>query len=230
MRAIGNPVKALIAGLVAGAGVALGLTAGSVADILRDHPARTVAVLAVTLVLQGLSLDVRGKGSIGTSAIGFLGAGIVLGAGPAMAIGVIAALAQWARRRGLAHRALFDAANFVLSAGAAAGAYEALTDAHSSRGATFAAATVAGLAFATVNSGLLCLVMALSESRSPRAVWLERFHWARFAVLAYGPVAGAAVLIYDEATAGGLIALFVLPVLLLLGMQHALSRRPGLSG
>jgi hypothetical protein len=41
-----------------------------------------------------------------------------------MAIGIVTALAQWGRSRGLAHRALFDAANLALSAGAAGVAFE----------------------------------------------------------------------------------------------------------
>jgi len=82
-----------------------------------------------------------------------------------MAIAGATALAQWLRSRGLAHRALFDTANYVLSAGAAGVVFDALAGSSAGGSARLAAALVAGLAYTVVNHVLLCAAMALSESR-----------------------------------------------------------------
>src|SRR5919204_6281751 len=90
----------------------------SARDALSGHSVEFAVLLGVTLVLQTSSIRVPGRGSLSASSIGILACAFALGAGAAMVIAVAAALAQWVRRRGLLHRAVFDAANFALSAGA----------------------------------------------------------------------------------------------------------------
>ncbi len=141
-----------------------------------------------------------------------------------MAIGVCAALTQYLRSRGLFHGALFDAANFALSAGAAALVYQHLADVSHSGGVRLIAALLAGLAYTAVNHGLLCLAMGLSETRSPVAVWRERFHFARYHFLAFGALALLAVTAYDEVGAASLLALVLPPILLAQSMRYQLRR------
>ena len=217
-------VVLLIAVVAAGAGAAIGLTGASIAEALRDHPAKSCAFLGMTLALQLFSIRVRGKGSVGVSAVGLIAAAIALGAGPAMAIGVVAALAQWVRSRGLAHRALFDAANFALAAGAAGGVYHSLVDGHSSAFARVAAGILAGVAYALVNNGLLCLAMSASESVSPVSLWRARFSWAMPYLAAFGPLAVCAAFTYGALGPSSLLVLLFPPVFLALALRQAAQR------
>jgi hypothetical protein len=217
-------VAILIAASAAGAATALGFAAGSIADALRDQAGRSIAFLAATIVLQLFAVRLPGRGSVGVSAVGLVAAAITLGTGPAMAIGVCAALAQYLRSRGFAHRALFDAANFCLAAGAAGVVYHQVADLDHSGGVRLVAALVAGLAYTAVNHGLLCLAMGLSELRSPMAVWHERFHFARYHFLAFGALAMLAASSYAELGAFSLLAFVVPPVLLAQSMREKLGR------
>jgi hypothetical protein len=219
-----GPVALLIAATAAGAVTAVAPTAGSIADALRDQTGRSLSFLAATIVLQFFAIRLPGRGSVSASAVGLVAAGIVLGVGPAMAIGVLTALAQWLRSRGLLHRALFDAANFCLAAGAAGLVYQRLADLNGSGGVRFVAAIGAGLAYTTVNHALLCLAMGLSETRSPVAVWDERFSWARFHFLAFGALAALAAGAYNELGAVSLLAFVLPPLLLAQSMRDRVAR------
>jgi hypothetical protein len=218
-------VAVLIAGAVAGAATGLGFAAGGIADALRDRLGASLAFLAVTVLLQLFALRLPGsRGSIGVSAVGLVAAGIVLGTGPAMLIGVCAALAQYLRSRGIFHRALFDAANFCLAAGAAGLVYQQLADLGHSGALRLAAALLAGFAYTAVNHGLLCLAMGLSEARSPLVVWRERFHFARYHFLAFGALALLAASAYNELGPASLLALVIPPVLLAQSIRDSLGR------
>ena len=214
-------VAGVVAVVVAAAAAAVAATLPATVDAVRERPETTGAVLALTLGLQLLTLRLPARGSIGFASLGLVLAGIVLGAGPAMVIGAVAGLAHWARTRGLFHRALFDAGNMALAAGAAAGLYELVRDTTPSGFAEFAAATAASAVYIGINHALLCTAMAVSESRSPRAVWLERFHWARYYFLGFGPVAGTLTIGDDHLRAGLLVALAI-SFALLLRMRHDL--------
>jgi hypothetical protein len=141
-----------------------------------------------------------------------------------MAIAGATALAQWLRSRGLAHRALFDTANYVLSAGAAGVVFDALADSSAGGSARLAAALVAGLAYTVVNHVLLCAAMALSESRSPFAVWRDRFSWAGLHFLAFGALGLLAATADAQLGAVALLAFLVPALLLAHSMRAALER------
>lgn len=219
-----TPVAALIATVAAGAAVALGFGGERIVEVVQDHPGRFAAFLAFTLFLQLFTLRLNGKGSIGLSAVGLVTAGIVLGAGPAMAIAVVAAVVQYVRRRGLLHRAVFDASNFALAAGGAAVTYAAVTDADSSTLVRFAAATLAGLVYGAVNNGLLCFAMATSDGRSVAATWQQHFSWAKLHLLAIGPLAASAALVYDEIGVAALAVFALPPLLVVASLQRQLVR------
>jgi putative nucleotidyltransferase with HDIG domain len=206
------------------ASAVLATLAGEAIRAISERPQAFLAFLALVVFLQLFSIELYGRGSLGVSATGMLAAGFFLGAGAAATIAVIAALIQWARRRGLFHRAVFDAANFSLSVAAAAAVYTSITDATSTTLVLIVAANVAGAAFAAVNNGLLCLAMSLSESLPLRAVWKERFHWARLHFLAFGPLALAIALAYRDLGVVAMLAFALPPALLAFSVKQYLDR------
>jgi hypothetical protein len=208
-----------IGSVAAGASVALVFAEPSIMAALRTHRTDVLVLLAVALALQLVSLNIAGKGSLGVSAIGIVAAAAIVGTGAAMAIGITLAVAQAVRRRGPLYKALFDASDFALAAGAAGMLYEAIVPDGASATSILAGATVAGAAYAVVNLGLLCVVMSAAESRTPLAIWEERFEWAWFGMLAFGPLAGIAAINYRQWLLGGVISLLLLALLLQLGMR-----------
>jgi hypothetical protein len=176
-------------------------------------------MLALTLVLQLFSVPVYGRGGFGVSAIGILAAAFLLNSGTAMAVAVVAALLQWARKRTEFQKAVFDAGNLALAAGAAGLTFHAL--AGTSR---LLAAALAGCAYAALNNGLVCLAMSLAENAGWRAVWHERFHWARFYFLLFGPLALVAETAYNLMGVQGLVAFALPPALMMLSARRYLER------
>lgn len=220
---MGSRTRLLVGAVaVGGAGtLAAGLATGGT-HAIGARPALFGSLLAFTLFLQFLSIRVPGRGSVGVSAVGLLATGVALGPGAAMAVAAVAAFAQFSHTRGLIHRALFDAGNFVLGSGAAALAYEHVADAR--RGVQIAAAILAGLIYTTLNHALLCLAMASSEQTSPVTVWMRRYHWARFHFLAFGLLAAAAGLLASEVGPATLVPLAVPPALVAISLRMRLRR------
>jgi hypothetical protein len=210
-------VASLIIGLAAALAVCLATAAPQIDRTVQTQPSRFVSLLALTLLLQLLSVQVYGRGSVSVSAIGILTGAFVLNTGAAMAIAIAAALAQWLRRRGQLYKAIFDCANFALSAGAASLVYHALIRER------FAGAVIAGLVYTAINNGLLCFVMSLAERIRFQSVWLERFHWARFHFLLYGPLALAGTIAYEQIGATGLAAFALPPALMILSLRQYLE-------
>ena len=87
-----------------------------------------------------------------------------------------------------------------------------------------ACAVVAGIVYSAVNNGFLCLAIGLSESQPVRRVWRERFRWARFHYLAFGPLAYASAAGYDAIGVVGLVAFTLPSALLLLSVRQYLER------
>ena len=75
---------------------------------------------------------------------------------------------------------------------------------------------LAGAVYAAINNGLLCLAMSLAERTSFSAIWFERFHWARFHFVLFGPLALAATIAYEETGTAGLVAFALPPALMVL--------------
>jgi HD domain len=221
---LGSPVAVLITVTAAVAGAALTLAGPFAAHELAAHPVRSVEFLLLTLALQVTSVPVHGNGRISVSAIGILATGIMIGPGAAMAFALVAAILQWISSRGLLHRAIFDAAQFVLTAGSGALAFQLLHAQLPSRGGAIGAAVAAGIVYSAVNNSFLCLAIGLSEGKSVRQVWNERFRWARYHYLAYGPLAYASAAAYDSIGIVGLVAFTLPSALLLLSVRQYLER------
>lgn len=202
-KSVDSRVSALIGAVAASAAAGIAFALPTIAHTVSADPRRVAAMLALTLVLQLFSVPVYGRGGFGVSAIGILAAAFLLNTGTAMAVAVVAALLQSARarRRSDLDKAIFDAGNLVLAAGAAGVTFHALDG--SSR--LFAAA-VAGCVYAGLNNGLVCLAMSLAEHAHWRTMWLERFHWARFYFLLFGPLALVAETAYKLMGVQGLVA------------------------
>jgi hypothetical protein len=183
-----------------------------------DQPARVATLLALTLALQMFSVQVYGRGSVSVSAIGVLASAFLFDTGTTMVIAVLAAVAQWIRTRREFYKGIFDAANFALCGAAASLIFQGLSDWR------LAAAVLAGLAYAAINNGLLCLAMSLAEHTPPSTIWFERFHWARFHFALFGPLALAATIAYEQVGTAGLVAFTLPPALMILSVRQYLER------
>ena len=217
---LASSVAALITLTASAASIGVVVTLEATIDSARQAPLAFAAFLVLTIALQFLSVDLYGKGAEGVSAMGMLAAGFALGPGPAMVIAIAAAVTQWIRSRGLLHRAIFDASDFALSAGAAALVYAVIEGATESLVLRAGGAALAGVTFKVLNTGLLCLAMSLSEAASPRVVWRERFRWASLHYLAFGPLAFVVALAHAKLGILGLVTFAVPPALMALSVRQ----------
>ena len=211
-------VVTLIVGLAITACVALTATSAGLISSAEKQPGRIVTLLALTLALQMFSVRVYGRGSVSVSAIGIVASAFLFDTGTTMAIAVLAAATQLVRRNSELHKAVFDASNFAISAGAASLVFHALHDWR------VPAAVLAGAVFAVINNGLLCLVMSFAERIAWRTVWFERFHWARFHFARFGQLALAATIAYEEVGVAGLVAFTLPPALMILSVRQYLEK------
>ena len=211
-------VVTLIVGLAITACVALTATSAGLISTAKEQPVRIVTLLALTLALQMFSVRVYGRGSVSVSAIGIVASAFLFDTGTTMAIAVLAAATQLVRKNSELHKAVFDASNFAISAGAASLVFHALHDWR------FPAAVLAGAVFAVINNGLLCLVMSFAERIPWTTVWFERFHWARFHFALFGPLALAATIAYEQIGIAGLVAFTLPPALMILSVRQYLER------
>jgi hypothetical protein len=207
MKMLFSPVGLFIAAAAATASGALVAGVASAPEAFARQAPELSALFALTLLLQSCSIRVSTRGSISVSSIPLLAAAFAIGPGPAMVIAIAAAVVQWIRRRGLLHRAVFDAANFSLAAGLAAVTFGLLTGGGAIDGTDIVAAFLAGGAYCLVNTGLLCMAMSLAEGAAPLAIWRQRFRWATPHYLAAGPLACTSLLVYEQIGLVGLAAL-----------------------
>jgi len=182
------------------------------------EPVRIATLLALTLGLQMFSVRVYGRGSVSVSAIGILASAFLFDTGTTMVIAALAAIAQSIRSRGQLYKAVFDASNFAIAGAAASLVFQALD------GWRLLAAVLAGVVYTVVNNGLLCLAMSLAERAAMSTIWFERFHWARFHYVLFGPLALAATIAYEQIGTTGLVAFALPPALMILSVRQYLER------
>jgi hypothetical protein len=211
-------VVVLVICLAITASTALIAAFSGIASTISEQPGQVATLLALTIGLQMFSVEVYGRGSVSISPIGILASAFLFDTGTAMAIAVAAALAGWARSRVELHKAVFNAANFALSAAAASLVFQALD-----RG-PLPAALVAGAAYAAVNNGFLCLVISWAEHTTWSRIWFERFHWARYHYVLFGPLALAATIAYERVGTTGLVAFTLPSALMILSVRQYLSK------
>jgi putative nucleotidyltransferase with HDIG domain len=211
-------VAVLIAALGTMATAGIVATADGIAKTLDAAPGRLATIAALTLALQFFSVRVYGRGSVSVSAIGILTCVFLLDTGTAMAVASLAAGAQWLRTQPELYKGAFDLGNYACSAGIASVVYDSLDTSQ------VGAAIAAGLAYAAVNNATLCLAMSTVEGVPFRTVWFERFHWARFHFVLFGPVALSATIAYEEVGAAGLVAFALPPALMILSVRQYVER------
>ena len=210
------------------AAVATGLLAGTAAQtvsVAGKHPGELALFAALTVALQLFSVEVVGSGGgrIGVSAIGVLSTAFALGVGPAVFVAALTALVQAIVSRGIVHRAVFDIGNFATSAGAGGAIAEA---AHAIGGTPVLviASFFAGAVYSGVNNTFLCLAIGLSADKRPLDVWRDRFSWARWHYIAFGPLAYAWATGYSTVGAVGVVAFALPPALVLVSVRQYLNR------
>src|SRR2546421_8615402 len=107
----------LFIGIVsAGAAALAGVTAAASWHQVIARPGAYLLLLGLTLALQILGFEIRGKGPISLADVGLIALAILAGPAAAIAAGLAAATARFVISRGRIHRALFDAANLGLAA------------------------------------------------------------------------------------------------------------------
>ena len=108
-------VVGLVIGLVIAACTGLIAASPGIVATLSTEPARVATLLALTLALQMFSVQVYGRGSVSVSAIGIVASAILFDTGTAMAIAVLAAVAQGLRRRTELYKGVFDADSALMA-------------------------------------------------------------------------------------------------------------------
>jgi hypothetical protein len=211
-------VVMLVIGLAIAASALLIATSQGLVATASEQPTRIATLLALTLALQMFSVQVYGRGSVSVSAIGIVASAFLFDTGTAMAIAVLAAVAQWIRSRSQLYKLVFDASNFALAAAAASLVFQVLDEWR------LPAAVLAGAVYAAINNGLLCLAMSLAEHMPFSTIWFKRLHWARFHFAMFGPLALAATIAYKQIGTAGLAAFTLPPALMILSVRQYLER------
>jgi putative nucleotidyltransferase with HDIG domain len=221
---ITSPVSVLITTVSVAASIVVAATAHDAVHVVAHRPFETVAFGLLAIGMQLLAVPIYGRGSISVAAVGLLATGFSLGVGVAVGVAILVAAVQLIRSRGLLHRALFDAANFTLATAGAASVYDAVRLTSGSTTIRVVAAVAACVTYFVVNTGLLAVAMSLAEDKRVLTVWNERFRWVTGHFLAFGPLALASVVAYENVGLAGLLAFAVPPALLILSVRQYLER------
>jgi ribonuclease P protein subunit RPR2 len=193
---------------VLGAGCLAVAATASPADIVAA-PLLFALLVASAFALDGLSIDLFGRGNVSPGAVSSLALAFLFG--PLGPLGAELVVTVKRIVRGApAVRWLFDLVALGLAGAAAAAVFGALS--LEGRAGTLVAAVLAASAYYVVNVALLSVVMALNEGGHPFTLWRERLAWLAPQYAAFGLLAGGLVL---AETPLGPIALliFVVPVL-----------------
>jgi putative nucleotidyltransferase with HDIG domain len=162
-------------------------------------------------LLDAVRIDVFERANMSPAAVPVLSLAFFFGPlGPIAGEALIAA-GRVARREPLLKWS-FDLGGLSLAGAAAAGVFALFPN--PATGALLVVAAAAGAVYYAVNSGLLAIVMALSEGRSPLLVWSERLAWMVPHYVIFGLLAGTFV-ICEQSLGLSAFALFGLPMLML---------------
>ena len=216
-----SSIGVLVSLLASAASASLVATGPAALEAAARQPATFASFVALTVLLQVIAVDVYGRGRISVAGIGLLATGFTFGIGAAMATAVLTAVVHAAQSRPKPHRALFNAATFALSAGAAAATYQLVDQLPHGR---FGGAVLGGVVFWAVNIGLLTFAISISRGSPFLAVWRELFQWLTAHYLAFGPLALASTIAYEKVGLTGLVAFVLPPALLAISIGQYLKR------
>jgi putative nucleotidyltransferase with HDIG domain len=214
----------LISLVASTAAATLAVSAAGIVHTARERPWPLLTFLALTVVLQLVSVEVYGRGSFSFGGAGLLALGFTFGVGCAMAAAALMGLVNLVARRGRLNRGVFDAAQFSLSAGAGTALFYGLGADGWSAGARVLPAVAAAAAYMLVNVGLLCLAISLADGESQLSVWRERFRWLTPYYLAAGPLALALTVAYETVGLTGLMAFTLPPAMMMFSTRQYVSR------
>ena len=200
------------------------LTAADTWAETRSAPLAVAAFVALTMVLQLVSVEVYNRGATSFASAGLLAVGFMFGPGPGMATAALMGAINFIARRGRLNRGIFDAAQFSLAAAAGATVFSILTGFADGHVSALSAAFIAGGAYMVVNVGLLLLALSLADSARPVDLWRERFRWLTPYYLAAGPLAYALTAAYDALGTPGLLAFAVPPAMMMLSVRQYVAR------
>jgi HD domain-containing protein/MASE9 protein len=214
----------LISVVASTATATLALTAVDIWHTGRDRPSSLLAFVALTLILQLVSIEVYGRGSFSFGGVGLLALGFSFGPGCAMAAAALMGIVNLVARRGRLNRGVFDAAQFTLAAGAGTAFYAGIGAGKWSAAAQILPSLGAATIYMIVNVGLLSLAISLADGESQFAVWRERFRWLTPYYVAAGPLALALVVAYEQVGLTGLLAFTLPPAMMMVSTRQYVSR------
>lgn len=218
------PVVVLISGAVALASIGVALSARGLWNAMTSRPGELASFVVLSVVLALVAVPLYGRGSYDYSGAAILAAGFSFGIGAAILASVVATSVHYVRMPGKAHRALFSAATLALAGAAGTIPSVALDVADNSLLIRMLASLVGAVFYCAVNVGLLSLAMALTESKTPIAIWRERFRWMTPYYLAAGPLAVALVLANEHLGWPGLFAFAAPPLFMMLSVRQYLAK------
>jgi putative nucleotidyltransferase with HDIG domain len=213
----------LISIVACAATAALVLTAGDAVREIGERPVAFLAFVALTAVLQLVTVEVYNRGATSFASVGLLALGFMFGPGPAIGTAALMGLVVLVMRRGRLNRGVFDAAQFGLAAGVGALVYsvlEGVTGPH----LHLLAALAAGAVYGVVNVGLLTTAMSMAERQRPLEIWRERFRWLTPYYVVAGPLAYALTAAYDALGLPGLAAFALPPVMMMFSVRQYVAR------
>jgi putative nucleotidyltransferase with HDIG domain len=217
-------VGALIILVTSAAAAALAVTAEGAWNAISARPGGFLSFFALSVLLALLAVELYGGGRISVAGIGLLALGFTFGEGAAMATAIVIAATHAVITRGDLDRTLFNAGALALAAGAATAVFQALVAAGWTMLDRLGPAAVAGVLFWAVNIGLLTLAMSRSEQTRFVPLWTERFRWLTPHYAAFGPLALASTIAYEEVGLSGLLAFLLPPALLIISVRQYLHR------
>src|SRR5581483_10231891 len=155
---------------------------------------------------------------------GLLAVGFTFTVGTAMAVGALLGAIVLVARRGRLNRAVFDAAQFSLAAGAGTAVFHAVGAQDWSPAAKLAPAFAAGAVYMLVNVSLLSSAMSMAEGRKPLEIWSERFRWLTPYYLCAGPLGLALEVSYEKVGIIGLLAFTLPPAAMMFSVRQYVAR------
>src|SRR5581483_7894918 len=155
---------------------------------------------------------------------GLLAVGFTFTVGTAMAVGALLGMIVFVARRGRLNRAVFDAAQFSLAAGAGALVFSATGARDWPPAAQLAPAFAASAAYMLVNVPLLTAAMSMAEGRRPVDIWSERFRWLTPYYLCAGPLGLSLTVAYDKVGITGLLAFTLPPAAMMFSVRQYVTR------
>jgi hypothetical protein len=205
------------------AGAAVAAVALPAVRGLEPAPLLLLAALVVAARLR--TLPVYGRGSYAVSTVPVLAAGMLLGAGGAVAVALVSGLAHAAVRRLPWYKALFNCGNYVLAAALAAVVFQAAGAELALGNLPFLVALAAATGLVHYLHMLLTAVAIAAEHRtSPLRAWAEHFAWLWPHYPVLGVLALLLALAYRAFGLTGVAAFVVPPVMMLYTAKQYLDR------